>query len=59
MGAWGSGSFENDTALDWAGDVRSVEDVRKPFEQLKRGRIEACVDADFACELLAAAEWWR
>ena len=35
MGAWGSGSFENDTALDWAAEVRSVEDVGKPFERLK------------------------
>ena len=29
MGAWGSGSFENDTALDWAGGVESVADVRE------------------------------
>ena len=62
MGAWGPGSFENDTALDWSGDVQSVEDVRKPFEQLKRdtdahsGEGELVVDSDFACELLAAAE---
>ncbi len=62
MGAWGSGSFENDTALDWAGDVASAEDVRKPFEQLKRetdghtGPGELVLDPDFACELLAAAE---
>ena len=62
MGAWGSGCFENDTALDWAGDVASAEDVRKPFEQLKRetdghmGPGELVLDPDFACELLAAAE---
>ena len=62
MGAWGSGSFENDTAMDWAGEVRSVDDVRKPFERLKRDTDahgvdpELVVDADFACELLAAAE---
>ncbi len=35
MGAWGSGSFENDSALDWAASVRSLEDVRKPFDRLK------------------------
>jgi hypothetical protein len=62
MGAWGSGGFENDTAMDWAADVRSVDDVRKPFERLKRDTDahgvdpELVVDADFACELIAAAE---
>jgi hypothetical protein len=62
MGAWGSGSFENDTAMDWAADVQSVEDVGQPFERLKRetdsyqGEGELVIDADFACELLAAAE---
>lgn len=62
MGAWGSGSFENDTALDWAAGVRSVDDVRKPFERLKRdtdgstGEGELQLDSDFACELIAAAE---
>ena len=62
MGAWGAGSFENDTALDWAADVQSIDDVRRPFAQLKQdtdaysGKGELFVDADFACELLAAAE---
>jgi hypothetical protein len=60
MGAWGSGSFENDTALDWAAGVESVEDVRRPFEALKAatGGDEAgeMLDADLACELVAAAE---
>ncbi len=27
MGTWGCGSFENDTALDWAGSVQSPADV--------------------------------
>lgn len=62
MGAWGSGSFENDTALDWAASVESVADVRAPFEELKRitdaadegGQLN--LDADFASELIAAAE---
>ena len=62
MGAWGAGSFENDAAMDWAGSVQSADDVRKPFERLKRdtdahqGDGELVVDSDFACELLAAAE---
>lgn len=62
MGAWGPGSFENDTAMDWATTVQSVDDVRKPFERLKAetdahaGEPELVVDSDFACELIAAAE---
>jgi hypothetical protein len=62
MGAWGAGSFENDMAMDWAAGVSSVDDVQAPFARLKRetdaheGEGELLVDADFACELLAAAE---
>jgi hypothetical protein len=62
MGAWGAGSFENDTAMDWAASVQSVDDVRRPFERLKRDTDahgidpELVVDSDFACELIAAAE---
>src|SRR5688572_24516205 len=62
MGAWGPGSFENDTAMDWAASVQSVDDVRRPFERLKAetdayaGEAELVVDSDFACELIAAAE---
>ena len=55
MGAWGSGSFENDTALDWAADVQSIDDVRDPFERLKALK-SGYVDSDLACEVVAAAE---
>ena len=62
MGAWGAGSFDNDTAMDWAGSVQSLEDVRQPLVQLKAvtdaseagGALE--IDADLACEVIAAAE---
>ena len=62
MGAWGGGSFENDTAMDWAASVNSVDEVRKPFERLKRdtdayaGEGELLLDSDVASELIAAAE---
>jgi hypothetical protein len=62
MGAWGPGGFENDTAMDWAAGVQSVDNVRKPFERLKgetdayEGEGELIVDSDFASELIAAAE---
>jgi hypothetical protein len=62
MGARGSGSFENDTALDWAGSVRSLADVRKPFDRLKAvtdasdNGAAYSVESDLASELIAAAE---
>ena len=62
MGAWGAGSFENDTAMDWAAGVQSVDDVREPFARLKRdtdayvGEGELLLDSDSASELIAAAE---
>ena len=62
MGAWGASSFENDDALDWAASVASPDDVRAPFERLKResdaaGSAQAFeVEVDFASELIAAAE---
>ena len=62
MGAWGPGSFENDTALDWAAGVTSLADVSRPFDRLKADTDSApegpnlILDADFASELLAAAE---
>ena len=55
MGAWGSGSFENDTALDWAASVQSIDDVREPFDRLK-ALGAGYVDADLAGEVVAAAE---
>src|SRR5688572_30024110 len=62
MGAWGQGSFANDTALDWATSVQSIDDVRKPFEQLKAATDAAqdgdsyWIESDHASELIAAAE---
>jgi len=65
MGAWGTGSFENDAAMDWAAGVKSLDDLRALFDRLKR-ETDATkgkpvsekygADADYACELLAAAE---
>lgn len=62
MGAWGSKSFENDTALDWAASVQSLADLRGPFERLKvltdasEDGDAFHVDSDLASELIAAAE---
>ena len=28
MGAWGAGTFDNDTACDWAGGLENTDDLR-------------------------------
>ena len=58
MGAWGIGSFENDTALDWlydfeANDFRLIDRTLAGASALPAGEE---LDADEACEVLAAAE---
>jgi hypothetical protein len=75
MGAWDAGSFQNDTAHDWAGDlsengdvavvrsalVRVLEERRSERPSfigrlLGRRTVEPYLEADVACEGLAAAE---
>ena len=54
MGAWGSGPFENDTALDWWDEFRP-ESVRETLEAaLERGLQEGPLDAHTADEAVAA-----
>ncbi len=53
MGAWGAGGFENDAALDFAGTVETVEDIRAAFSIETP---EVPIDADKASEIIAAAE---
>src|SRR5262245_31372268 len=52
MGAWGPGGFENDTALDFAATIKSVDDLAAAFVA-KPGKK---IDADRACIIIAAAE---
>ena len=58
MGAWGSGSFENDDALDWTSKLETAEDSRILGATLDR--VMRCTGAEleaWACsEALAAAE---
>ena len=58
MGAWGSGTFDNDTAGDWAYGLEEVDDLSLVIQTL--GRIPAAgedyLDADEASEGLAACE---
>jgi hypothetical protein len=53
MGTWGAGGFENDTALDFASSVESVADIIKGLGDKP---LPAAIDADRACEIIAAAE---
>lgn len=52
MGAWGAGGFENDTALDFAATVESVDDIAAVFTS----EPGATIDADTASTIIAAAE---
>jgi hypothetical protein len=53
MGAWGPGGFENDTALDFAGRIGSLDDIRAA---LSVETPETPIDAEAASEIVAAAE---
>jgi hypothetical protein len=52
MGAWGAGGFENDTALDFAATIESVDDLAAVFTSESGEKI----DADTGCVVIAAAE---
>jgi hypothetical protein len=58
MGAWGTGVFENDDALDWVYDLEKAKDTRRLVETLetvtKRG--DAYLEAPECCSALAAAQ---
>jgi hypothetical protein len=58
MGAWGSNTFDNDTACDWSYGLEEVNDLSRVRETL--GSIieigDEYLDADNACEGLAACE---
>ena len=56
MGAWGAGSFENDTAMDWAGEVGSVADIEAVLDSLAGHDTNTPIDADDASRFVAAAE---
>ena len=54
MGAWGHGSFENDTALDWLADFEG-EGAGIPYSSPSRtsnADVEEDIDADRALSLI-------
>lgn len=58
MGVWGAGSFENDSALDWVGQISKVGDIVDKFDALAQldDESDAIIDAGLASEIVAAAE---
>ena len=52
MGAWGSGSFENDSALDFAFEIERVADVERAFVAAGSDYI----GLDEGCGVIVAAE---
>jgi hypothetical protein len=59
MGAWGEKPFENDSALDWLGDLDGVEDLRSTLASVADGddylEVDDCSAAIAAAEIVAAA----
>lgn len=58
MGAWGTDTFDNDTACDWSYGLEEVSDLSLVHETIE-SLLEIgddYLDADLACEGLAACE---
>lgn len=59
MGAWGPGSFENDDALDFAGEIESISDIEAALvaaNEEGHALIEGDIEAPLACRIIVAAE---
>ena len=58
MGAWGTGSFENDDAMDWVADLQAADDLRLVHETLARAADagDAYLEMPEGAAAVAAAE---
>jgi len=59
MGAWGVGSFQNDQALEWLGEVESEDDpalIEDALGTISEADEDAYLDADDCNVAIAAAE---
>lgn len=57
MGAWGYGSFENDDALDWVGDLtdgRSLKPVEAALDAALGAEADFGISGEAECGLAAA-----
>jgi hypothetical protein len=53
MGTWGSGAFENDTALDFAAEIQTAQNLA---DALTVHTPDQPIDADTACRVVVVAE---
>lgn len=56
MGAWGHGNLENDTVLDWVGDLLETKDLDLMVEAIDMVLDEGYLDADTASIGIGAIE---
>jgi len=56
MGAWGTGNFDNDTALDWVFELEETSDLSLIEETIKVVLDEEYIDSDIGAEALMAIE---
>ena len=56
MGTWDIGTFDNDTACDWAYELESSSDLSVIEKSIDAVLEEDEIDADYACEALAAID---
>ena len=56
MGAWGSGNFDNDTALDWLAELDDPVLLRETLAPVAEAPDQAYLSASCCCSALAAAE---
>jgi len=56
MGAWGTGNFDNDTALDWVFELEETNDLFLIAETLEAVFTEDYIDSDVGAEALIAIE---
>jgi Domain of unknown function (DUF4259) len=54
-GAWGTGHFENDDALDLVADVQGPDDLDRVLRAVTESE-DASIDASIATEAMAAAD---
>ena len=56
MGAWGTGSFDNDTALDWVFELEKTDDLSLVESTIESALDEEYIDSDIGAEVLVAIE---
>lgn len=56
MGVWGTGNFDNDTALDWVFELEETDDLSLIEQIIEVAYAQDYIDSDIASEALVAIE---